>query len=912
MKLKEENGSGKNDSGPIWVNYFVSSLTSPLTEKYHLATEELDDYLASLEGEEEGYHCAFNLDANALKIDPKRNERSFASYQGIHAPYQNIVHFDFDSEGAVQAYEDAKRFVQSLGIYDISVAYTGNKGFDVGIPLGYFGLSPNEQLAKKLTRIMQTLKGSYPTLDSGVHEPAQKWRALETRHPKSGRIKRRLELETFLEGPLERILSLCSPSGKPFFSPGYMDLEPYKNRAILPLFKPFLSDPVISSPKKITATLPAVSYPSSPLEVFPDKKCIESLWKKELAIGERHQTLLRLVDDLFKTRVPYEAAKERIYTWAESHGLLVEKRDAEIETLLNETYRSHPYNYGCKDAVKHSYCQSDCGIFRYLSPETRKNVKVSEHNKEEKVAVQFHDANHIGADKKSMPHPYQVVRSLLDSPYPGDEETPWSKNIIRSDGRLFIYRVSEGHWQDLEGEKNTAETADVSSSVDGFKSFLRRIVREQLGVDVRSVWLDEAYKTLRQEVKGVHFEARDDRSSIFDVDFKRVNFKNGTLHLDRENGFSLEFKEHDRENYLLSNNGNLFVHTPGINVFNYNLKIPRAYPHPEFENWVLGLFDNPAPGIDRIQKILELKQAFGAALGPFFHQFIFFLGKAGTSKSQAGDLCRMLAGDSCATVDPSRLGERFGLAALLRKNINICTDILANKPWDLGVMKQFQDQRKMSVEQKGIDAFEAILPSMHIFCANEMPKLFESTDAFVRRSLVIRFNGKARDKGAPDDIPHYGRVLWNKNREAITQWALEGLVELAQNKGFFKRSEASMREYKEWVETSQYVPQFLAVVREHGVPGVCLADHPPEKESIQGAYAIERKKIFEVFKHWWVFDECFSSRRETPSKLRFLKSLEEAGFHSCKDGNGTFRIPSILVYDANKLFLYLGEEPSFR
>jgi putative DNA primase/helicase len=193
-----------------WVNYFVKGLNARGTTGI-CAADQLRQIILNHDGGE-AFHCAFDLIDSELKVEEdlgvhlppkeryryhaqsaetlKRFPKTSVEYEGTFRPALGYVWFDFDShDGGVQALADTRKFVEWLGVHDLVICYSGSKGFHVGVPFSCFDLLPSPQLGKTLNQLAHTLKKTYPTLDTSVFNAQRKFRALGSRHPKTGLYK---------------------------------------------------------------------------------------------------------------------------------------------------------------------------------------------------------------------------------------------------------------------------------------------------------------------------------------------------------------------------------------------------------------------------------------------------------------------------------------------------------------------------------------------------------------------------------------------------------------------------------------------------------------------------------------------------------------------------------------------------
>lgn len=214
-----------------WTNYFVTSLNARGTEG-HIPAETLHDRIKSHDGSE-AYHCAFEVLETKIKfeedtgrVDEKGKKiyayhaeqlnpawpKSFNEYDGTCTPSLGYVWFDFDSkpDDGASAFAEAKRFVATLGVHDLFIAFSGSKGFHIGVPFAAFPFQASADLGRKLNAIAFHFKrNGYPSLDTTVYNANRKFRALGSKHPKTGLYKIALTKEIFETYALEEIKDLA-------------------------------------------------------------------------------------------------------------------------------------------------------------------------------------------------------------------------------------------------------------------------------------------------------------------------------------------------------------------------------------------------------------------------------------------------------------------------------------------------------------------------------------------------------------------------------------------------------------------------------------------------------------------------------------------------------------------------------
>lgn len=114
--------------------------------------------------------------------------------------------FDIDVEDDLEcARRDAARPVLllverfRLDDDDPLVFYSGSKGFHVGLPTALWGPAPSAMFHRVARRFAESLAAlANLAIDTGVYDKVRAFRAPNSRHPKTGRHKRRLSLDELM------------------------------------------------------------------------------------------------------------------------------------------------------------------------------------------------------------------------------------------------------------------------------------------------------------------------------------------------------------------------------------------------------------------------------------------------------------------------------------------------------------------------------------------------------------------------------------------------------------------------------------------------------------------------------------------------------------------------------------------
>lgn len=166
--------------------------------------------------------------------------------------------------------------------------------------------------------------------------------------------------------------------------------------------------------------------------------------------------------------------------------------------------------------------------------------------------------------------------------------------------------------------------------------------------------------------------------------------------------------------------------------------------------------------------------------------FLAMIGDGGNGKSAALAMLSALLGgrENVSYVGWEAFAERFKLAGMLGKLVNISGDVGELTKADEGRLKEYVGGTPMTFEHKGKTPFEAIPTARLILACNRVPYINDKTDGTWRRMLVLPFDFRiaATNRVKGMDKAHW----WTKNADlpALLNWALAGLQRLREQGGF--------------------------------------------------------------------------------------------------------------------------------
>jgi len=262
---------------------------------------------------------------------------------------------------------------------------------------------------------------------------------------------------------------------------------------------------------------------------------------------------------------------------------------------------------------------------------------------------------------------------------------------------LYIYHEDKGIWKP-DGE-----------------AIINKIVETQLGYIASTRAISEVI----DHIKRYNYLDPDK----LNVNKPFINLKNGVL--DLETG---QLLPHDPEFYFKNY----------VNVkYNPELNIPKK---------IIDFLLDRADGND--EKFIDLLEALAFPLLPDYriHVAIMLVGETHRGKTTYLILLQRIYGKENASYltiqQISKASEEhpFILTSLIDKMINIADDLPERPITDVGLFKQLTGESPILAEKKFGGTISFVNRAKMFFSANKIPEVYENTDAFFSRWLIIEFN----------------------------------------------------------------------------------------------------------------------------------------------------------------------------
>lgn len=240
-------------------------------------------------------------------------------------------------------------------------------------------------------------------------------------------------------------------------------------------------------------------------------------------------------------------------------------------------------------------------------------------------------------------------------------------------------------------------------------------------------------------------------------------------------------------------------HSPNIlSTIQINSNYNKDAKCPYFLEWVKGRFAE--------EDILTIQEMLGYMMTGSVQGKAFFMlyGEGDTGKSTFINIVQEIIGNkNIAALTIQQLGERFAVAELHNKIVNVYADLPKESMKENIKLKELVSGDLVTVERKNKDPFMFNNMAKFLFSCNTLPPTSDRTDAFFNRCIIITMNNKIKVKD-PDCMK---KLL--KEKEGIILWAIEGLYRLINNKYKFTISKQTQLNINKYKEENDSLEQFL-------------------------------------------------------------------------------------------------------
>lgn len=313
----------------------------------------------------------------------------------------------------------------------------------------------------------------------------------------------------------------------------------------------------------------------------------------------------------------------------------------------------------------------------------------------------------------------------------------------------------------------------------------------QLKILIRQDWDEKTSQHLTKNAVAEIIDRITTEPSIqdnaeFNPNSNLINFKNGVLDI-----LTKKFKKHSPQ-YLFTN----CIQT------DYD---PDPQEGRKFKEFIMCCTRG------NYQKEIHLQEILGYLISEYStaKKVPFFIGQPNSGKSLLLNLIAELIGPAqTARVPLNRLHERFILAHLSNKKLNIFSELSSVPLTHIDVFKSITGNDELVAEFKGKDHFTYKSRIKLVFAGNIMPSLKNSdlTSAFFNRLTFILFN-----YSVPENDRDYNLLdkLMTNEAPYIVAWAIKGLNRLVKNNFIFTECQESIDFKNNYILSQNTVVDFI-------------------------------------------------------------------------------------------------------
>ncbi|MDV5105924.1 phage/plasmid primase, P4 family [Clostridium perfringens] len=274
---------------------------------------------------------------------------------------------------------------------------------------------------------------------------------------------------------------------------------------------------------------------------------------------------------------------------------------------------------------------------------------------------------------------------------------------------------------------------------------------------------------------------------------------------------SKDFDDFNRNPYLVNvRNGLLDIrdmsfkeHTPSyLSTVRLNVEYNPQVDCPQFKKFLNEVLDCKL--IPLVQEIVGYLLTTNTASQKAF----VFWGPTRTGKSTLLWVVEylLLGKKNVSNIPWQEIGDKFKTTELLGKLANVFSDLPSKSIDDTGIFKVVTGEDYLMAEKKNKNPFKFKPFARLVFSCNELPRNYvDRTEGFYRRLIIVPFSRQI-DKSKIDKSLKY---KFQREKEGILNWALEGLKRLYENNFEFSENESTDGVKKEYKRENNNVISFV-------------------------------------------------------------------------------------------------------
>jgi P4 family phage/plasmid primase-like protien len=288
-----------------------------------------------------------------------------------------------------------------------------------------------------------------------------------------------------------------------------------------------------------------------------------------------------------------------------------------------------------------------------------------------------------------------------------------------------------------------------------------KAIKAEIQNFIRAVELEAS---LKHAVEDIFYQVQNEAFCKMDFDRDKwlINLKNGVYDL-RER----RLREHRRDDYQ-------------------TIQLPFSYdPAATCPRWIAFMTeviqDNVYASAEKTRDRLQEWSGYCLVPSTRLEKCLYLYGSGSNGKSVYLSILKALAGlENSTAMDPSELCERFQLAGLRGKLVNVCTDI-KTKIVMSEVFKSIVSGEPQTTDVKHKEHITFSPVARHLFSANDFIATSDHSEGFFRRFDIVEFKRKFAVSERDESFKDAESNPLTAELPGIFNWALAGLFRLVAN-----------------------------------------------------------------------------------------------------------------------------------
>ena len=319
-----------------------------------------------------------------------------------------------------------------------------------------------------------------------------------------------------------------------------------------------------------------------------------------------------------------------------------------------------------------------------------------------------------------------------------------------------------------------------------------------------------------------------------------INFKNGIFNI-----YTKEFIKHIPDKKFT-------IQIP----YKYDLKSTSE----DWENYLKSALDN------NINKIKLLQEFCGYCFLKTckYEKSLFLEGGGGAGKSTFTETIRYVMGkENCSSTSLKHLSDPVLRCSIREKYVNFDSDLPEKASEYEDIFKKITSGEAIKFNEKFVPATDEHVNCKLIFNVNDFPYVNDSTSAFYRRMILVKFDNEFDDENADYGLKE--RLKNPDNLSAIFNWCMVGLDRLIKNNGFSDNIDMKNQIF-DLRKSNNPILQFIE-----------------DKIIIKPGCCIPKKEVWQIYKDWNISNGHKSFLSFIKFNKKFFIDTKKLGVRHCQN-----------------------------